>query len=166
MSPSQDIATTLAQIERFHHQASGGWWKDQNGEWICAGANIKTFFCQTHGFRSILDTGMTWRLPSLLVLYGNSNAHRFLFYFQGQLNFLHGIRRHHFHGRPQLACLMTMSLGFCLHTSVYYILRAPPGSDANTSSQELQTSVRKDPGFSFTVEGRYVHFVSHCWQHS
>ncbi|OBZ67227.1 hypothetical protein A0H81_13040 [Grifola frondosa] len=43
-SPSRDIAVTLADMERFKHQASGGWWKNENGEYVQAGHSIRSLF--------------------------------------------------------------------------------------------------------------------------
>ncbi|KAJ7123807.1 hypothetical protein C8R43DRAFT_899414 [Mycena crocata] len=42
-APSLDSATTLADMERFKHQVSGGWWKPEGSEWTRAGRNIHTF---------------------------------------------------------------------------------------------------------------------------
>ncbi|KAJ6508188.1 hypothetical protein C8R45DRAFT_815921 [Mycena sanguinolenta] len=42
-APSLDIATTLADMERFKHQVSGGWWKPSDGDWTQAGDKIKVF---------------------------------------------------------------------------------------------------------------------------
>ncbi|KAJ7302555.1 hypothetical protein DFH08DRAFT_926143 [Mycena albidolilacea] len=43
-APSLDIATTLADMERFKHQVSGGWWKPEGGdEWTQAGVRIRNF---------------------------------------------------------------------------------------------------------------------------
>ncbi|KAJ6528118.1 hypothetical protein B0H19DRAFT_1214630 [Mycena capillaripes] len=42
-APSLDIATTLADMERFKHQVSGGWWKPVDGHWTQAGCKIQTF---------------------------------------------------------------------------------------------------------------------------
>ncbi|KAJ7857220.1 hypothetical protein B0H13DRAFT_2237721 [Mycena leptocephala] len=42
-APSLDIATTLADMERFKHQVSGGWWKPVDGDWTQAGCKIQTF---------------------------------------------------------------------------------------------------------------------------
>ncbi|KAJ6617842.1 hypothetical protein B0H10DRAFT_1796504 [Mycena sp. CBHHK59/15] len=43
-APSLDIATTLADMERFKHQVSGGWWKAGASEsWIQAGEHIRSF---------------------------------------------------------------------------------------------------------------------------
>ncbi|KAJ7851185.1 hypothetical protein B0H13DRAFT_1905358 [Mycena leptocephala] len=40
--PSLDIATTLADMERFKHQVSGGWWKEEDSdEWTQAGPQIR-----------------------------------------------------------------------------------------------------------------------------
>ncbi|KAF8144015.1 hypothetical protein K438DRAFT_2103021 [Mycena galopus ATCC 62051] len=42
-APSLDIATTLADMERFKHQVSGGWWKHDGGDWTRAGQKIRGF---------------------------------------------------------------------------------------------------------------------------
>lgn len=42
-APSHDIAETIADLERFKHQVSGGWWKDSKGEYIQAGDNVWDF---------------------------------------------------------------------------------------------------------------------------
>ncbi|KAJ6538220.1 hypothetical protein DFH09DRAFT_930637 [Mycena vulgaris] len=42
-APSLDIATTLADMERFKHQVSGGWWKPEGGDWTQAGREIQSF---------------------------------------------------------------------------------------------------------------------------
>ncbi|KAJ7318546.1 hypothetical protein DFH08DRAFT_917520 [Mycena albidolilacea] len=42
-APSLDIATTLADMERFKHQVSGGWWKPVDGDWTQAGSEIQNF---------------------------------------------------------------------------------------------------------------------------
>ncbi|KAJ7820820.1 hypothetical protein B0H14DRAFT_3089221 [Mycena olivaceomarginata] len=42
-APSLDIATTLADMEHFKHQVSGGWWKPSDGDWTQAGYKIQTF---------------------------------------------------------------------------------------------------------------------------
>ncbi|KAE9405813.1 hypothetical protein BT96DRAFT_934572 [Gymnopus androsaceus JB14] len=43
LAPSYDIAITLGDMERFKHQVSGGYWKDNNGKWIRAGSAIRDF---------------------------------------------------------------------------------------------------------------------------
>ncbi|KAJ7725015.1 hypothetical protein B0H14DRAFT_3620845 [Mycena olivaceomarginata] len=43
-APSHDIATTLADMERFKHQVSGGWWKPSGSqEYVQAGPNVRAF---------------------------------------------------------------------------------------------------------------------------
>ncbi|KAH9942016.1 hypothetical protein B0H21DRAFT_811258 [Amylocystis lapponica] len=42
-APSRDIAVTLAGMERFRHQVSGGWWYDQSGQYVRAGAQVRGF---------------------------------------------------------------------------------------------------------------------------
>ncbi|KAJ7104568.1 hypothetical protein C8R43DRAFT_1092216 [Mycena crocata] len=43
LSPSHDIAITLADMERFKHMVSGGWWKNEEGKPIRAGSSIRSF---------------------------------------------------------------------------------------------------------------------------
>ncbi|KAL6299568.1 hypothetical protein BKA93DRAFT_742110 [Sparassis latifolia] len=43
LAPSHNIASSLGDIEQFKHQVSGGWWKDSNGQYMQAGARIRTF---------------------------------------------------------------------------------------------------------------------------
>ncbi|KAH9835337.1 uncharacterized protein C8Q71DRAFT_870860, partial [Rhodofomes roseus] len=43
-APSRDIAVTLADMERFKHQVSGGWWRNSTGEYIRAGDSVRAFF--------------------------------------------------------------------------------------------------------------------------
>ncbi|KAF7371507.1 hypothetical protein MVEN_00005500 [Mycena venus] len=43
-APSHDIAITLADMERFKHQVSGGWWKPTGSqEYVQAGRNVRVF---------------------------------------------------------------------------------------------------------------------------
>ncbi|KAJ7761154.1 hypothetical protein B0H14DRAFT_2403781, partial [Mycena olivaceomarginata] len=43
-SPSHDIGVTLADMERFKHQISGGWWKDlDSNQYVQAGNKIISF---------------------------------------------------------------------------------------------------------------------------
>ncbi|EPQ53882.1 hypothetical protein GLOTRDRAFT_106509 [Gloeophyllum trabeum ATCC 11539] len=42
-APSRDIALTLADMERFKHQVSGGWWRTESAEYVQAGENVRTF---------------------------------------------------------------------------------------------------------------------------
>jgi hypothetical protein len=43
LAPSRDIAATLADMERFKHVVSGGWWKNAEGIYIRAGSHVKAF---------------------------------------------------------------------------------------------------------------------------
>ncbi|KAJ7729213.1 hypothetical protein B0H14DRAFT_3617621 [Mycena olivaceomarginata] len=44
LSPSHDIAATLADMERFKHMVSGGWWQDSTGsKYIHAGSSVRSF---------------------------------------------------------------------------------------------------------------------------
>lgn len=42
-SPSHDIAECLADLERFKHQVSGGWWKNSDGDYVQAGLGVRSF---------------------------------------------------------------------------------------------------------------------------
>ncbi|KAJ7083339.1 hypothetical protein B0H15DRAFT_785013 [Mycena belliarum] len=42
-APSRDIAQTLADMERFKHVVSGGWWKNAEGNYIRAGSTVRSF---------------------------------------------------------------------------------------------------------------------------
>ncbi|TFK22439.1 hypothetical protein FA15DRAFT_657497 [Coprinopsis marcescibilis] len=44
LSPSKDISATLAEMERFKHIISSGWWKDKDGEYIQAGKGVRALF--------------------------------------------------------------------------------------------------------------------------
>ncbi|KAI0309904.1 hypothetical protein OF83DRAFT_1088741 [Amylostereum chailletii] len=43
LAPSRDIALTLADMERFRHQVSGGWWKDSSGNYVRAGPRVRAY---------------------------------------------------------------------------------------------------------------------------
>ncbi|KAF8064464.1 hypothetical protein FPV67DRAFT_1672161 [Lyophyllum atratum] len=46
LAPSHDIAVTIADMERFKHMVSGGWWKASSGKYIQAGEKVRTFLLQ------------------------------------------------------------------------------------------------------------------------
>ncbi|KAJ6549107.1 hypothetical protein DFH09DRAFT_1262788 [Mycena vulgaris] len=60
-APSLDIATTLADMERFKHQVSGGWWKPDDGDWTRAGAKIHSFLTSNKQ----LQRRLGWTPPNL-----------------------------------------------------------------------------------------------------
>lgn len=43
LAPSHDIAVTLADMERFKHQVSGGWWRNAAGTYVQAGRGVRSF---------------------------------------------------------------------------------------------------------------------------
>ncbi|KAJ7659002.1 hypothetical protein B0H17DRAFT_1163196 [Mycena rosella] len=43
LSPSHNIAVTLADMERFKHMVSGGWWKIADRRYIRAGSSVRSF---------------------------------------------------------------------------------------------------------------------------
>ncbi|KAI0073338.1 hypothetical protein K474DRAFT_1649687 [Panus rudis PR-1116 ss-1] len=59
-APSQDIARTLADVERFKHQVSGGWWKNEHGVYVTAGEHVRTFMLQN----TSLQRRLGWAEPS------------------------------------------------------------------------------------------------------
>ncbi|KAJ7796773.1 hypothetical protein B0H14DRAFT_3093282 [Mycena olivaceomarginata] len=62
-APNLDIAMTLADMERFKHQVSGGWWKpDDEDEWTQAGLRIRNFLTGNKQ----LQRRLGWTPPDLL----------------------------------------------------------------------------------------------------
>ncbi|EIN05335.1 hypothetical protein PUNSTDRAFT_36762, partial [Punctularia strigosozonata HHB-11173 SS5] len=53
-APSHDIAATTADMERFKHQASGGFWKNDQGDWIQAGKKIRDLFQENRALQGRL----------------------------------------------------------------------------------------------------------------
>jgi hypothetical protein len=50
-APSHDIGVTLADMERFKHQVSGGWWRPPGSQnYICAGSKVVAFL---HGNKEL-----------------------------------------------------------------------------------------------------------------
>ncbi|KAI0682538.1 hypothetical protein BC835DRAFT_1409568 [Cytidiella melzeri] len=43
-APSHDIAAAIADLERFKHQVSGGWWRGEHGNYVCAGEGVREMF--------------------------------------------------------------------------------------------------------------------------
>ncbi|KAF5384429.1 hypothetical protein D9615_003465 [Tricholomella constricta] len=62
LAPSHDIAITLADMERFKHIVSGGWWKGTGGHYIQAGEGIRTFLVRN----SDLQRRLGWAEGSVL----------------------------------------------------------------------------------------------------
>ncbi|OBZ68017.1 hypothetical protein A0H81_11962 [Grifola frondosa] len=46
-APSRDIAWTCADLDRFKHEISGGWWKGQDGKFVQAGVRVRQYFNNT-----------------------------------------------------------------------------------------------------------------------
>ncbi|KAH8107680.1 hypothetical protein BXZ70DRAFT_884608 [Cristinia sonorae] len=42
-APSHDIAEALANLERFKHQVSGGWWRDKAGQYTRCGEKVRNY---------------------------------------------------------------------------------------------------------------------------
>ncbi|KAJ7784239.1 hypothetical protein B0H16DRAFT_1295984 [Mycena metata] len=62
-APSLDISTTIADMERFKHQVSGGWWRPEStGNWIQAGVHIRTFLTRNKQ----LQRRLGWTDPDLI----------------------------------------------------------------------------------------------------
>ncbi|KII82864.1 hypothetical protein PLICRDRAFT_120152 [Plicaturopsis crispa FD-325 SS-3] len=63
LAASRDIAVTLADMERFKHQVSGGWWKDSElGQYVRAGKRIRNFL---EGNRE-LQRRLGWTDPTVV----------------------------------------------------------------------------------------------------
>ncbi|KAI0310177.1 hypothetical protein OF83DRAFT_1088541, partial [Amylostereum chailletii] len=43
LAPSRDIVATLADMERFKHQVSGGWWMSSKETYVQAGRGVRSF---------------------------------------------------------------------------------------------------------------------------
>lgn len=50
-APSHDISVALADMERFKHQVSGGWWKSNTGAQVQASDGIRAFFTSNHSLQ-------------------------------------------------------------------------------------------------------------------
>ncbi|KAL6302042.1 hypothetical protein BKA93DRAFT_919240 [Sparassis latifolia] len=62
-APSRDIAITLAGMERFKHQVSGGWWRDTDGQYIRAGEKVCSFL----QLNPALQRRLGWVHPEMMV---------------------------------------------------------------------------------------------------
>lgn len=60
-APSRDIALNLADIGRFKHVVSGGYWKEDD-KWVNAGVEIRRFFQNNR----ILQQYLGWSDPNLV----------------------------------------------------------------------------------------------------
>ncbi|KXN84185.1 hypothetical protein AN958_12897 [Leucoagaricus sp. SymC.cos] len=58
-SPSQDIAETLAGMEKIKHLISGGWWKSKDGTYVCAGKGVIEHFENNHHLQHCLGLSST-----------------------------------------------------------------------------------------------------------
>ena len=43
-APSRDIAWACADMDRFKHQISGGWWMNRSGKFVRAGERVRQYF--------------------------------------------------------------------------------------------------------------------------
>lgn len=51
LSPSKDISQALAEMERFKHLVSGGWWRMEDGQYHQAGPAVRTMLSQNSELR-------------------------------------------------------------------------------------------------------------------
>ncbi|KAJ3978553.1 hypothetical protein F5890DRAFT_1391700, partial [Lentinula detonsa] len=73
LSPSHDIAITLAEMEVFKHMVSGGWWKNENGQMVQAGQQVQNFLVRS----SELQRRLGWVTHNTnYVLYPLSYTHQ------------------------------------------------------------------------------------------
>ncbi|KAI0697695.1 hypothetical protein BC835DRAFT_1413545 [Cytidiella melzeri] len=61
-APSHDIAAAIADLERFKHQVSGGWWKTGHGSYVRAGDGVREMFQQN----SEIQRRLGWADPKPL----------------------------------------------------------------------------------------------------
>ncbi|KAI0705206.1 hypothetical protein BC835DRAFT_1499367 [Cytidiella melzeri] len=61
-APSHDIAAAIADLERFKHQVSGGWWRGEHGSYVCAGEGVREMF-QMNGE---IQRRLGWADPKVL----------------------------------------------------------------------------------------------------
>ncbi|KAJ7778812.1 hypothetical protein DFH07DRAFT_865489 [Mycena maculata] len=64
LSPSHDIAVTLADMERFKHMVSGGWWRNSDGKYIRAGSGVRSFLTANRELQRRLGWSEKSRLES------------------------------------------------------------------------------------------------------
>ncbi|KAJ7820571.1 hypothetical protein B0H14DRAFT_3089240 [Mycena olivaceomarginata] len=68
LSPSHDIAATLADMERFKHMVSGGWWQDSTGgKYIRAGSSVRSFLTSNRELQRRLGWSENTTLASGIV---------------------------------------------------------------------------------------------------
>ncbi|TFY77625.1 hypothetical protein EWM64_g6387 [Hericium alpestre] len=66
LAPSRDIALTLADMERFKHQVSSGWWLGKGGEYIQASSKIRDFLYTNKELQRQLGWSETMKLESVI----------------------------------------------------------------------------------------------------
>lgn len=52
-APSRDIAIQFGEQEGFKHRVTGGWWRDNDGDWVQVGPGVKRFVANN---REILES--------------------------------------------------------------------------------------------------------------
>ncbi|KAI0682331.1 hypothetical protein BC835DRAFT_1536589 [Cytidiella melzeri] len=61
-APSHDIAAAIADLERFKHQVSGGWWRAGHSSYVCAGEGVREMF----HIHSKIQRRLGWADPKVL----------------------------------------------------------------------------------------------------
>ncbi|KAI0685857.1 hypothetical protein BC835DRAFT_1535847 [Cytidiella melzeri] len=61
-APSHDIAAAIADLERFKHQVSGGWWRGEHSSYVRAGEGVREMF-QMNGE---IQRRLGWADPKVL----------------------------------------------------------------------------------------------------
>lgn len=62
-APSRDIALACADMDRFKHQVSGGWWRSSSGRFVQAGEAVRRYFDSSDLQRRLGYVPHTPRLP-------------------------------------------------------------------------------------------------------
>ncbi|KAH9922979.1 uncharacterized protein B0H18DRAFT_878929, partial [Fomitopsis serialis] len=68
-APSRDIAWACADMDRFKHQVSGGWWKDPSGKFVQAGERVRRYFDNDDVQRRLGHASQASSPPGMLSFY-------------------------------------------------------------------------------------------------
>ena len=70
-APSRDIALACADMDRFKHQVSGGWWRADQERFVQAGENVRQYFKNGELQRRLGYSDRSLTRPGMLMPLGN-----------------------------------------------------------------------------------------------